>query len=78
MGTRKLNGRCPQITAVRLEGAWLVCAADKVNNMTATLRDYEAVGDAVWERFNAGREGQLWWYGACAEVLERRVGGGGS
>jgi (p)ppGpp synthase/HD superfamily hydrolase len=57
------------------EGAWIVCAADKVNNLTAVLRDYDAVGEQLWERFNAGREDQLWWYGACLELLERRLGG---
>jgi (p)ppGpp synthase/HD superfamily hydrolase len=58
-----------------LKAAWIVCAADKVNNLTATLADYETLGDEVWSRFNAGKASQQWWYGACLELLERRLPG---
>src|SRR5580692_12184461 len=40
----------------------LVSAADKLNNVRSILSDYRAIGESVWSRFNAGREGTLWYY----------------
>jgi (p)ppGpp synthase/HD superfamily hydrolase len=39
-----------------------VSLADKVDNARAILADHRAIGDAVWERFSAGRDEQLWYY----------------
>jgi (p)ppGpp synthase/HD superfamily hydrolase len=39
-----------------------VTVADKVDNARAILRDLERVGDKVWERFNAGKRDQQWYY----------------
>lgn len=43
-------------------GTRLVSAADKLNNVRSILSDYRAIGEAVWSRFNGGREGTLWYY----------------
>jgi len=40
----------------------LVSAADKLYNATSILRAYKEVGETVWTRFQAGRDGQLWYY----------------
>jgi GTP pyrophosphokinase len=40
----------------------LISAADKLDNAQAILADYKKVGEKLWERFNAGREGQIWYY----------------
>jgi ADP-ribosyl-[dinitrogen reductase] hydrolase len=50
------------------DGAIRVSLADKLHNARAIVRD----GPAVWTRFNTGREEQLWYYGALADVLARR------
>ncbi|MDZ4860601.1 MAG: HD domain-containing protein [Candidatus Hydrogenedentes bacterium] len=47
----------------------LIVAADKLHNVCATISDYHMHGDAVWERFNGGREGTLWYYVAIATAL---------
>lgn len=39
-----------------------VSAADKLHNARAVLSDFRRHGDAVWERFNGGRDGTLWYY----------------
>jgi GTP pyrophosphokinase len=44
------------------EDTRLVSAADKLNNVRSILSDYRAIGNAIWERFNGGREGTLWYY----------------
>ncbi len=49
----------------------LVSAADKLNNVRSILTDYRQVGDAIWERFNGGREGTLWYYRALLEEFLR-------
>jgi len=48
----------------------LVSAADKLNNVRSILSDYRQVGEAIWSRFNGGREGTLWYYRTlCDEFL---------
>jgi GTP pyrophosphokinase len=40
----------------------LVSAADKLHNARSILTDYYIVGEAVWKRFQGGKEGTLWYY----------------
>ena len=47
----------------------LVSAADKLHNARAILADYRRLGDGLWERFNGGREGTLWYYRALADAF---------
>jgi (p)ppGpp synthase/HD superfamily hydrolase len=49
----------------------LVSTADKLYNARSILTDYKACGESVWSRFQGGREGTLWYYGALAEELSR-------
>jgi (p)ppGpp synthase/HD superfamily hydrolase len=49
--------------------ARLVSAADKLHNARTTLADYRTLGEALWGRFNGGREGTLWFYRAMVEAL---------
>jgi len=49
--------------------ALLVVAADKLHNAGSILRDYQLMGDALWSRFTAGRDGQLWYYGEIVPIL---------
>jgi GTP pyrophosphokinase len=50
----------------------LVSAADKVHNARAILTDYRVLGEKLWERFNGGREGTLWYYRALVRILRTR------
>jgi len=45
----------------------LVSAADKLHNARAIHGDYQQHGEALWSRFNGGREGTLWYYRALAD-----------
>jgi (p)ppGpp synthase/HD superfamily hydrolase len=40
----------------------LVSASDKLHNARAILRDYRGHGEALWSRFNGGKDGTLWYY----------------
>jgi GTP pyrophosphokinase len=46
----------------------LVSTADKLHNLRSIRTDYELVGDALWQRFQAGKEGTLWYYRSLVEV----------
>lgn len=49
----------------------LVSAADKLNNVRSILSDYRQLGEAIWSRFNGGREGTLWYYRALRDEFLR-------
>jgi GTP pyrophosphokinase len=40
----------------------LVSAADKLHNARSLLSDHYEIGSVLWERFNGGRAGTLWYY----------------
>ena len=48
----------------------LVSAADKLHNTRTVLADYRVLGDALWQRFNGGKEGTLWYYRAVTNALK--------
>jgi (p)ppGpp synthase/HD superfamily hydrolase len=50
----------------------LVSAADKLNNVRSIISDYRQIGEFVWERFNGGREGTLWYYRSLRNEFLRR------
>ena len=47
----------------------LVSAADKLYNARSVLKDYRLIGDAVWERFQGGKNGSLWYYRAIVDAF---------
>jgi len=47
----------------------LVSAADKLHNARAILHDYRIHGEALWLRFNGGREGTLWYYRGLVDAF---------
>jgi (p)ppGpp synthase/HD superfamily hydrolase len=52
----------------------LVSVADKLHNVRALQRDFRAVGEALWSRFNpeAGQAGTLGYYRGLATAFRRR------
>ncbi len=57
------------------QGVLLVSLADKLFNARAILRDYRSVGEVVWTRFSAGRDGVLWYYRSLSDSFTRIVRG---
>ncbi|MBD3398551.1 HD domain-containing protein [Candidatus Micrarchaeota archaeon] len=45
----------------------LVAMADKLHNARCILIDYEEVGEKIWDRFNGGKDGSLWYYRTLAD-----------
>lgn len=50
-----------------------VSLADKLHNARSILVDLRADGEDVWERFNAPRPEQDWYYRALLATFERRL-----
>ena len=48
-----------------------VSCADKLHNARSILRDYRALGERLWDRFNASAEDNLWYYRALVEAFRQ-------
>jgi (p)ppGpp synthase/HD superfamily hydrolase len=49
-----------------------VSLADKLHNARSILTDLLRSGDGVWERFNGGKAGTLWYYHSLLQVFRSR------
>jgi (p)ppGpp synthase/HD superfamily hydrolase len=52
------------------ESVRLVSAADKLHNARSILADLRSSGNELWQRFNRGKEGTLWYYRVLVEAFE--------
>jgi (p)ppGpp synthase/HD superfamily hydrolase len=57
------------------EPALLVSLADKLHNVRTIVVDYRDLGEALWDRFNAGRDDVLAYYRSLAAIFSRRIPG---
>jgi (p)ppGpp synthase/HD superfamily hydrolase len=55
--------------------ALLVSACDKLHNARSIVADQRTLGDAMFSRFNAGKEQTLWYYASLTEVFQARMPG---
>ncbi|GEM46391.1 HD domain-containing protein [Deinococcus cellulosilyticus] len=55
--------------ATKPEDVLLVAVADKYHNARNLLENTLVLGDAFWERFNAGKSPTLWYYRRLTETL---------
>ena len=49
--------------------ALLVAMADKLHNAHSILEDHRRIGDVIWDRFNGGHEGTVWYYKSLADAF---------
>jgi len=49
----------------------LVSLADKLHNARNTLRDLRTENEKVWDKFNGGKTGTLWYYRSLIEIFEQ-------
>jgi len=55
--------------------AMLVCAADKIHNLSSLLDAYKEQGDTAWSKFNSTPENILWFNGEVLQILRTRMDG---
>jgi GTP pyrophosphokinase len=48
-----------------------VSLADKLHNARSLLADLRREGDPIWQRFNGGKDGTLWYYGALVNIFQQ-------
>ncbi|MBM3143906.1 MAG: HD domain-containing protein [Chloroflexi bacterium] len=58
-----LHGASPEIRRVSL--------ADKLHNARSILRDLRMDGEIIWEKFNGGKEGTLWYYRSLLDTFKK-------
>lgn len=51
-----------------------VSLADKLHNVRSIRLDLEGVGEKVWDRFNGGKEGSLWYYQSLSDIYGEKLG----
>jgi (p)ppGpp synthase/HD superfamily hydrolase len=49
----------------------LVSCCDKLHNARSIVTDLRELGEALWERFNGGKDGTLWYYRALADDFRK-------
>jgi (p)ppGpp synthase/HD superfamily hydrolase len=49
----------------------LVSAADKLYNARSILKDYRLMGELLWQRFQGGKAGTLWYYRAMTNAFNK-------
>jgi (p)ppGpp synthase/HD superfamily hydrolase len=63
----------------RLKGAsektLRISLADKLHNARSINRDIRSNGDEIWEKFNGGKQGTLWYYGELVKVFQSLCSG---
>jgi len=52
----------------------LISCADRIHNTSSLLLAYKHDGEAIWGRFKAGKEEQIWFATSVMHILEERLG----
>jgi GTP pyrophosphokinase len=47
----------------------LVSLADKIYNVRSIVKDYQVLGERLWDCFHGGKEGTIWYYQALVEAF---------
>lgn len=50
----------------------LVVLADKLDNIRSVYNDYLVLRDDLWDRFNAGKAGQKWYFNSLLEAIKEK------
>ena len=59
--------------ALKPETSLLVSLADKTHNARSIVTDLDEIGDAIWNRFRAGRDEVVWYYRTLADAFQGRT-----
>lgn len=51
----------------------MVTCADKLHNIRSMVLDYKEEQEAMWNRFNRGKDKQKWYYMSLVDVLRKRL-----
>lgn len=57
--------------ATKSQETLLVSCADKLHNARCIMFDHDRMGDQIWDRFSAGKDGTVWYYRSLAREFEK-------
>lgn len=49
----------------------IICFADKLSNLRSIKRDLDAIGEELWDRFNAEVSSIKWYYSTLGEIFKK-------
>jgi (p)ppGpp synthase/HD superfamily hydrolase len=55
------------------DGSVLIALADKIHNISDMIESFGLYGDAMWDKFSAKGDDQIWWYSSVLAIGQKRV-----
>lgn len=66
------KGYLTHLNSLKDQRPLIVSTADKIHNLTDILEEYEMVGDSIWQKFNASKDDELWFYNEFLNVIKKK------
>lgn len=66
------KGYLTHLSSLEDQRPLIVSTADKIHNLTDILEEYEMVGDSIWQKFNASKDDELWFYNEFLNVIKKK------
>ena len=66
------RGYLAHLDSIENEKPLIVSTADKIHNLTDILEEYDRVGDSIWQKFNASKDDELWFYDEFLRIIEKK------
>lgn len=66
------KGYLVHLDSLEDEKPLIVSTADKIHNLTDILEEYERIGDSIWQKFNASKNDELWFYTEFLKIIDKK------
>lgn len=66
------KGYLAHLDSLENEKPLIVSTADKIHNLTDILEEYERIGDSIWQKFNASKNDELWFYTEFLKIIDKK------
>lgn len=66
------KGYLAHLDSLEDEKPLIVSTADKIHNLTDILEEYERIGDSIWQKFNASKNDELWFYTEFLKIIDKK------
>lgn len=66
------RGYLAHLDSIENEKPLIVSTADKIHSLTDILEEYDRVGDSIWQKFNASKDDELWFYDEFLKIIEKK------
>ena len=66
------RGYLAHLDSIENKKPLIVSTADKIHSLTDILEEYDRVGDSIWQKFNASKDDELWFYDEFLKIIEKK------